>query len=521
MEKENRKRKVNMGDFLCITVRFLSRTYHGTYDGREPEWPPSPARLFQALVAAANFGIHKKSWTESERALKWLEKRGSPQIICCRGVPGRRYISYGLNNQLDVLIGSRQRGLSLQERLPPFGVHPSSFAALPQAVAKTRQTWANYLEPISHSPTILLDENPAVHYLWPLQEEDEENAKSICRIANCLLALGWGTDMVIGEGKILNENEVNKLFGERFVPHNKENGGHKSLQVPKKGFLQRVIERFEARKIAGVFKGVPSLYTGEVTDLVWYRSLSESWGPVRWFLPFKLIHPSEDKTIAFSCWRWKEIVGWIRHAVKEKLKERKNESWIASHIMGHGSEGQHICFVPVPSVGKYGDGLVRRVMIVGQNREVEEVLREELTVDLNLVEEKTKRIVARLRPIDVKDDSYFRKFTKISRTWMTVTPVVLHGHDRRRGKFSLTKTQLLILQALNSSGYAPEKLKKLWFQKSPLVDGTRYITEFSIPSHLSKWPRYHVGIEFLDPVKGPILCGIGQHYGFGLFISHD
>ena len=37
---------------LLLTVRFLDDRYHGLLDRGGPvEWPPSPFRLFQALVA--------------------------------------------------------------------------------------------------------------------------------------------------------------------------------------------------------------------------------------------------------------------------------------------------------------------------------------------------------------------------------------------------------------------------------------------------------------------------------------
>ncbi len=39
--------------FFCITVRFLDSAFHGRGDRGKPEWPPSPLRLFLALIAAA------------------------------------------------------------------------------------------------------------------------------------------------------------------------------------------------------------------------------------------------------------------------------------------------------------------------------------------------------------------------------------------------------------------------------------------------------------------------------------
>ena len=39
--------------FLVLSTRFLDDRYHGlTVHGERAEWPPSPFRLFQALVAA-------------------------------------------------------------------------------------------------------------------------------------------------------------------------------------------------------------------------------------------------------------------------------------------------------------------------------------------------------------------------------------------------------------------------------------------------------------------------------------
>ncbi|MER3462825.1 MAG: type I-U CRISPR-associated protein Cas5/Cas6, partial [Armatimonadota bacterium] len=41
---------------LCISVTPLDDLFHGKGDDDEPEWPPSPMRLFQALVAGSRTG---------------------------------------------------------------------------------------------------------------------------------------------------------------------------------------------------------------------------------------------------------------------------------------------------------------------------------------------------------------------------------------------------------------------------------------------------------------------------------
>ena len=65
-----------MSNYLCITIRFLQPYCHARADQGQPEWPPSPLRLFQALIAAA-----AGHWNErvelrtAKTALQWLEQQ--------------------------------------------------------------------------------------------------------------------------------------------------------------------------------------------------------------------------------------------------------------------------------------------------------------------------------------------------------------------------------------------------------------------------------------------------------------
>jgi len=491
--------------FLCVTARYLSRTYEGE------EWPPSPARLFQALIAGAKLGEHQKSWKESEEALRWLQTLGPPTIVHSQGMRGEEYLSYGPLNQMDKLIPSR--GRPSFEAFPPFGV-PLSFASLPSK-KKKGERWTGYLDAIRHRPTVLLGEQPAVHYLWRIDGE-EGLARRVCRLAEWMVALGWGTDLVVGEGRIVDGEEAGKLHGQRLVPVHQPRGSLEEYHVPTEGFLELVLERFEKKRFDETRSAAQEVYSGRATRVCTYRNLSESWGPMRWYLPFALIHPQEDHRIAFGVHRWTEIVAWARHAVAKKLRGIKGEDWTSEHVLGHGSNGAHVCFVPVPSLPH--DGLVRRLMIVGHEPEVYVTLRENLRGTITLVEEGTGKPVARLRLLEIREDRYLDRFVSPGGTWITASPLILHGHDYRGGKYSVEKTQKLILQALHESGYDVGRIRRVWFQKSPLFPGASHVLEYRVPAHLKPWPRYHVGVEFEGSVLGPVIAGIGQHYGFGMFL---
>ena len=84
---------------LCITVCWLGDRYHGLL-GRDgpPEWPPSPFRLFQALVA----GVARRGALDTEpgRSLEWLQSK-PPIIIAPRSRPGQVVTRFVPNNDGD------------------------------------------------------------------------------------------------------------------------------------------------------------------------------------------------------------------------------------------------------------------------------------------------------------------------------------------------------------------------------------------------------------------------------------
>src|SRR5581483_8717579 len=83
---------------LVIYVRLHDGRYHGRGD-----WPPSPARLFQALVAGA--GLSGRL-SEAKQALKWLEKLPAPVIAAPRAwQPRRGVLFYMPNNDSDRIEG--------------------------------------------------------------------------------------------------------------------------------------------------------------------------------------------------------------------------------------------------------------------------------------------------------------------------------------------------------------------------------------------------------------------------------
>ena len=94
---------------LLISVRFYEGQYHGQEDRFDGSfgWPPSPGRLFQALVAGSACGANLQA--DDVCALKWLEDLAPPRIAAPAARRGRAVKFYVPNNDLDSAGGDPDR----------------------------------------------------------------------------------------------------------------------------------------------------------------------------------------------------------------------------------------------------------------------------------------------------------------------------------------------------------------------------------------------------------------------------
>jgi CRISPR-associated protein Csb2 len=96
-----------MGSQLAISIRFFDPAFHGRRDGAKPEWPPSPLRLFQSLVASA---AALRRMDELAPALSWLERQSPPTVIAPSGLSATAYRLSVPNNAMDVVARAWCRG---------------------------------------------------------------------------------------------------------------------------------------------------------------------------------------------------------------------------------------------------------------------------------------------------------------------------------------------------------------------------------------------------------------------------
>jgi CRISPR-associated protein Csb2 len=511
---------------LCLTVRFLDSRFHGRGDGGEVEWPPSPMRLFQGLVAAAARLDRGGPGNGAVAAFRWLENLETPPII---------------------VAPARSIGLPFSVSVPNNAMDIAG-----RAWVKDPDTTAKEADPRTHRtmkelrPMLLSGE--AVHYVWRVSGEVPEHVAAITRSARGLSALGWGIDMVVGDAVVLKETEVEELAGERWLPVS--SGSEDGLRVPiprSYDDLRRHHVGFVARMGKDGFMAPPPLTMYRKVE---YRLATEP--APRPVVCFSLLKPDASGSRAFdAAGKGLTVTAMMRRATREAAAGwRWGEERADAFVLGHPSGEERFAYLPLPSVEARGEaelvrvGAVRRLMLtsfVGQCSQEFAWARRTLP-GRQLFPEGAKEPAAMLALIPA-NDAMVRHYMKPASEWATVTPVVLPGFDdpahlrRKLQKCVDGQEQRALLERLDrridgllrkaiaQAGFSEELAQSagLEWRKTGFWAGVDIAERYGVPAHLKRFPRYHVCVRWRNhegrPVKvaGPVCLGGGRFYGVGLF----
>lgn len=523
-----------MSDYLRISIHFLGDEFHGRGDHGEPEWPPSPLRLFQALLAT-----NARLNDQSNDAIRWLEQQPPPIIIAAEpaAIKPRGYKTYVPDNVGDIVAKSWLKG--------------------------NENDIANYRAEKFVRPTLLADDDgfPAVHYLWPCAELGRDAPVALLAPAvQAVSQFGWGIDIVVADASVISEAETAALAGERWLPAN--TAGGIPLRVPIPGTFTDLKKRYAAflDRISieknAVFKPVPPL---SQFGIVTYRLESEISRPH--YAVFALRKPDDSGFAAFSpTRRGLHLSGMLRHAAEQPdfaIPLGWNENKIKEFVLGHGEEkgdkhapvdGPRLVFIPLPSIEWRGK---KRGITVGASRRVLITVKGEIEGDefarivrnlegRELIDEKTGQPAAFLRRQSDGDGAIDGYFTE-STAWATATPVILPGYDdpgklrqcldddtiTPDKKMSVIRNlekriNHLLRKALRQDGYPEEVIKNAQFEwrGAGFISGTDMATNYAVPSQHRRFRRLHVRVVFDRPISGPLCIGGGRFTGLGLFCRH-
>lgn len=508
---------------LCISVCLLDSAFHGRRDGGEAEWPPSPLRLFQALVAAAARRWPNGEFTDRARsALEWFEQQPPPTVVTPSSETGTPYRLSVPNNAMDIVARAWVRGNLSGEG----DANPATHKAM-KTVRPTRVAGGDTL-----------------YYFWKLPESAPDDllghVETLTIASRSLVALGWGIDLVVGSAKVISSAEADALPGEQWLPTGESRSG--MLRVPRQGTLKALVERHAAflnrLPASGGFNPVPPL---SVFGTVGYRRSIDP--PARPFAAFQLLKPDASNMRAFNPARdTRRLVGMMRDAVRRAATAAGwSPEKVAAFVMGHGEargeqhspvQAGRFAYLPIPSLEGRGQGKSR---VVGASRrmlissfadgcEAEIAWARRALSGVELVDETTKEPIAILSLIPDSERVLQPYVSKQAATiWTTVTPMVLPGFDDKHS----SKADELIRKAIRQAGL-PGTLAKhaaIEWRKIGFLPGADLAMRYRVPEYLRNYPRFHIRIQWRDAnnspvgVRGPICLGGGRFLGLGLFAA--
>ncbi|MGJ5180697.1 type I-G CRISPR-associated protein Csb2 [Bradyrhizobium oligotrophicum] len=507
---------------LLLSVRFHDDRYHG-----RPEWPPSPARLFQALVAGVASGRHLSA--EDRAALVWLEQLTAPVIAAPVKRDGRGFTNYVPNNDLDAVGGD------------------------PRRISEIRA--GKLVRPLLFNSAVDLV------YAWPF-DDDRSHAQRLCALAERLYQLGRGVDMAWAWGEIVAADEVETRLAQRGRAIYRPGAGEGGIVLasPQSGSLASLERRFV--ELGGRFRSIKG-----GRQQIYSQASRPHFVPVTYASPpqhllFELRELTDEQRLGvWPLTRAVALVEHLRDQAAARLKQRRttNEGLVDRILIGRDAtqadKAARIRIVPLPSIGsRHVVPAIRRILIELPPNcpfsavEIADVFSGALVAE-HVDPETGEVIETRLLPaeeramlrhygVDADDDTSYR-------VWRSVTPVALpEGAARRRidphrlaqelaaarenpdarQKEAKSGTErhneqnraaAALVQSLRHAGLSqpPETLR---LQREPFAARGARVEEFAAGTRFAEERLWHVELTFSEPLAGPLVIGDGRYLGLGL-----
>lgn len=467
---------------LVVSVELLTGSYDAAdvADREKAEWPPHPARLYCALVAAAR-------GDQDRAALRWLEAQEPPLVQSAAQPRESRREAYVVANGTSAKGGSQ--------------THPG----------RTNGLW---------SRTKAFPADPRVAFVWPTAAPHEHVA-ALDAMARRVPYLGRSTGVALlaasasRDAAAAREGSPLGVPGEVYEPCDVVEA-EVSVRVPYVGFLDDLDRQFaedrpawEVARHCG-YRRRQDGAAGERTTRLNGGGAQPS--VYRDVVVFRL---GGLKPQAQLCTRFTEA---LRSAVL-----RAAGAHAPDVLHGHGAPGRpHVAFLALPDVGHdNADGHLLGLAVAvpelpASHREavlraVLSLRREEVTgvVDLRVPGIGEVELLYQpglIRPWGASPE----RWRLGSERWVTATPIVLDRYPKRPADIEAE-----VLWSLRTVGL-PDPVE-LQVSAEPLLAGAARLRPNDLPGQVRGRLFRHVGVRFSQPVSGPVLVGAARYLGVGLF----
>lgn len=489
-----------MTGYLVIQVHLHEGRYHGA-----APWPPSPSRLFQALVAGA--GLSGPLDEHDRRALEWLESLDAPVIGAPHRREGQSVTMYVPGNDLDKVGGDPRRTGVIRDRK----------AVTPQ----------------------LFDAAHPFFYAWTVADVDggAGEADQISALADRLYQFGHGVDFAWAWGALLDRPALDELVagyrGTLFHPS--PGGPGDGLACPCAGSLRSLEHRYAAYAHRFATEGKTRVFSKPPAAR--FGSVPYDSPPARYLYELR----ERSSGAPFAPWaptRASRLVTWLRDASVDRLRHAlpARSAEIDRVLVGRKPDGSNdgptsarVRIIPLPSIGhSHADRQVRRVLVevppdcplraedvnwaFSGLEVVDRTTGEVLDVVLTPAQDATARPM--LAHYGLAEDALYRR-------WRTVSPAALPVDSAGRPKSGgergrkMAHAAQAVLQALRHVGVRGTPVS-LSVQREPFEGHGERAEAFAPGARFGKDRLWHVEIGFSEGIEAPLVIGDGRFLGLGL-----
>ena len=549
-------------DKFGIEVNFLTgRCVSSLHNNRKrPEWPPHPARLFSAMVAA---WVDPEEPDLSERAaLEWLETLPPPNIAASDAVP-RTVVSHFVPvndssiiprkwneqkaNRISDLANELQRELSISS-----GEITKKAAHIQRKITKLRDVENQVLNTGNTNPLSALKmfpehrgkqerffpsttpNEPRVTYLWNIKPQDNI-LQAFDRLLKRVTRLGHSSSLVSC-----------RIATDTPEPNRIPNDEGESMRAFQTGQLKDLEKRHayhmgtKPRSLPYIdvryrtLRGTASSESLQMPNTAGEWIIFEFWHESRNFPPTKIVELASAMHAA------------ILHYAEEPIPEE---------ISGHKIDGSptiipHVSFLPLPNIGfEHSDGRIlgiavslpnvlkessRRAVLrtIGRwenevstlqsrrNKKTRTILRLTLGTEgvVNMYRLLSPTSLVSLRP---------SIWQHASRHWVSATPIALPRHPGSLSKGTSSarakawaEAESAVRTACSHVGL-PEPLS-VKVSLSPFLIGVKPVRSYPIFNQRNRNGKklfrqlVHASLTFKNLVSGPLVVGSGRFRGLGL-----
>ena len=539
---------------LAIEVNFLTGRYVATAhnDRERSEWPPEPARLFSAMVAA---------WAEAgedaaERAaLEWLEALPPPALTASAAVP-RRVVSHFVPvNDTRIVSGSYydrraeriddfedrfedelvNSGGELTRKAEGFRAKMAKEADVADQVGKVGTTSVkSALELLPEGRTkqerqfpSMTPEVPRVSFVWRDADGSDEATGVLDGLLARVTRLGHSSSLVSC-----------RLVDAAPEPSHLPDAGVDMIRCTAAGQLRALEQRFaghqavkpRALPFAAVRYGPAASSHGVEGSAM--PDTAGDWMVFQFMVGSRRIptHRTVDVAMAMR----KAIMSWAEDPIPEGLSGHRPD--------GSPTPDPHVAFVPLPFVGyEHADGRIMGVAISLPAALDDEARTAVLRAvgrwerDCELAGTKLKLVFGRggelelerrVGPIDLmtlRPDPWRGPSTQ----WATATPIALPTHPGRLSKGTATSRAKAWARAEAAVARACEHVglpqpSHIALSIGPYLRGARPTAQYGPfrqrgrDGNLMDRRLLHAALTFDAPVQGPLMLGAGRFLGLGL-----